>query len=364
MNYEPLKRYWSIYALFALYTFLAIGYFLSYAMWHFPDGGAHMGYIYDVIKDNYPNYISGETTLGPKLNYLNHPAMYYLITGELIRLLHGVSHAVVLAQMINFLISALTVYITWRSLKVLIASELAVFFGVSMVLLTPMFVELSVAVNNDPLNILGCTIIFYGIVNITTEVPHFSKTTLLVFVGGFIAVMTKGTGGLAAVCMVGVHILANIPLWLKHMKRLAPYQWVIIASLVISALAYYVIQYIHYHTLFPAPQSNPADWFAISNPNRPREELFNYFMTFLNSNFDSFIKPYGHTLFIDSTLRVSMITITISTLFILLPVVLIFKNDGDDVVRMFMIQMFLSLVIFLVFYFFVLYKMHMRTGYM
>ena len=364
MNYESLKRYWSIYALFALYTFLTVGYFLSYAMWHFPDGGAHMGYIYDVIKDNYPNYTNGETTLGPKLNYLNHPAMYYLITGELIRLLHGVSHAVVLAQMINFLISGLTIYITWRSLKTLIASELAVFFGVSMVLLTPMFVELSVAVNNDPLNILGCAIIFYGIVNITAEVPRFSKTMLLVFVGGFIAVMTKGTGGLAAVCMVGMHFLANISLWFKHIKRLTAYQWIIIASLVITVLAYYAMQYIHYHTLFPAPQGNPADWFAIINPDRPREELFNYFMAFLNSNFDSFIKPYGHTLFVDSALRISMITITISILFILLPILLIFKNNRDDIVGMFLIQMFLSLILFSIFYFLVLYKMHIRTGYM
>ncbi|MFK8880498.1 MULTISPECIES: ArnT family glycosyltransferase [unclassified Enterobacter] len=364
MNYEPLKRYWSIYALFALYIFLVVGYFLSYSMWHFPDGVAHMGYIYDVIKDNYPNYISGETTLSPKLNYLNHPAMYYLITGELIRLLHGVSHAVVLAQMINFFISALTVYITWRSLKTLVASELAVFFGVAMLLLTPMFVELSVAVNNDPLNILGCTILFYGIVNITVGIPNFSKTTLLVFVGGFIAVMTKGTGGLAAVCMVGMHILANISLWLKHMKRLTAYQWGIIVSLVITALAYYAIQYIHYHSLFPAPQGNPADWFVISNPDKPREALFDYFTAFLNSNFDSFIKPYGHTLFIDSTLRVSVITITLSTIFILLLVVLIFNYNNDGAVRLFLIQMFLSLIVFLVFYFLVLYKMHMQTGYM
>ncbi|HFT7230101.1 TPA: hypothetical protein ACGRRU_004317, partial [Enterobacter chengduensis] len=156
----------------------------------------------------------------------------------------------------------------------------------------------------------------------------------------------------------------NISLWLKHMKRLTAYQWGIIVSLVITALAYYAIQYIHYHSLFPAPQGNPADWFVISNPDKPREALFDYFTAFLNSNFDSFIKPYGHTLFIDSTLRVSVITITLSTIFILLLVVLIFNYNNDGAVRLFLIQMFLSLIVFLVFYFLVLYKMHMQTGYM
>jgi hypothetical protein len=358
MKNNNIKTMWPLLVTLLIYFVLSMGYFLSYSVIHFPDGVSHMGYVYNVFFYDYPNYSDGINFIGDKYNHLNHPPLYYLLAGGLAKIDHSGQHIVGIAQSVNVAISLSILVTVWITLRKLNFSQIAVFCGLQMILLTPMFLELSVAVNNDPLSILGCAIAFYGIVCCYTNDSKFNQSILLIIIGGVITSLTKGTGALTIVCMVAIHVIFNFKVWWSLSKKITPFQWGITAFFLLVVLTYYLVTFKVYHSLFPAPQGNPADWFAVTHPDTPRWSVVEHIHYFLLSNYQTYITPYGHGDFTDSENRIVFIEAFLFVFAVLLPIVgLIIRKDK------FLLLGIISFVLFMICYFYTIREIHLRTGY-
>jgi hypothetical protein len=358
MKSNSVKMIWPLITISMIYFSLCIGYFFSYTIANFPDGISHMGYVYDVFLHNYPNYSNGTNFIGEKFNHLNHPPLYYLLAGGVAKIDYFGHHIVTIVQMVNVAISFFILFIVWKILRELNFSQVGVFCGLLMIMLTPMFLELSVAVNNDPLSILGCAIAFYGIVCCHYDDRKFNHSILFIVVGSGIASLTKGTGALTIVCMVVTYFIFNFKLWWGLSKKITSFQWGVITIFTLAVLIYYLVTYTTYHSLFPAPQGNPADWFAVTHPDASRWNILEHIHYFLLSNYHTYITPYGHGDFVDSENRVLLIDVFLIVFFILLFTVgFIIRRDK------FLLIGFISFVLFMVLYFYTIRQMHLRTGY-
>lgn len=359
MKNNNIKELWPLLVTLVIYFTLCAGYFFSYSMGDFPDGLYHMGYVYDVFLHNYPNYVGGTNFISEKLNYLNHPPLYYLLAGGLTKVDYTGNHIVGIAQSVNVIISLLTLAVTWKALKNLKFSRVGIFCGLLMILLTPMFMELSVAVNNDPLSILGCAIAFYGVVNCYADNSQFNHSILLIILGGVIAALTKGTGALTIVCIVGTHVLFNIKLWWALIKKINISQWIVVIFFTVVVVSYYAVTYKVFHALFPAPQGNPADWFAFIHPDAPRWNIIEYASYFLISNYNTYITPYGHSTFVDSDTRLlSLNAFLLIFTFLLLIIGAFLRKDK------FLSVSIISFILYMIFYFYTIRQLHLQTGYL
>ena len=355
-----------IFSLSFFFLILAIGYSQSYSPGLFPDEFAHMGYVNDVIKHHFPDYTNGLIYSSNKLNYLNHPALYYFIVGELASIMHLQDAFAYVGRYLNMFISIIIIVLICCMLYRATYSRLATFMGGAFLLVIPMFILLGSAVSNDQINVLGCTFVIYGLLGLMEfNKNHKPLTSYIIFicVGGIIASLSKATGSLVIVCLLGTVTLFNFTSMIKIIKKISPKQWLIIITSIAIVVIYF--SYIHnvYGQFYPAPQGTPALWFFIEHTNAKRLGFSEFFELFLFKNLMTLIIPYGHIYFPDSEARIFLTKAVLIVLAIMSVFILIKKNSKDkyfyDVTSSFIVAFF----IFLTIYFFIIREMHLNTGY-
>lgn len=347
--------------LLALFLCISSGYLLSYQFRDFPDGIAHMGYVYDVIREGFPDYRSGLYSTGEKYNHLNHPALYYLLSGYIVRLFSLQHHAVLVAQLVNMVIGSLIILITFRTLKRVGCSSGAIFAGMTIFMLLPMFPLLCASVSNDPISFLGCSVFLYALISVKEE--QASRRILAgLFIGGAIAALSKATAALAIICMFAVHFLIYMRAWTTFIKHSRRSDYFIPALSLIAVLSYYIVIHHIYGAFFPSPQKGPDVMFQTMNPAAERLGLVDYIKLFFNANLFSLTQPYGHVEFEDSLLRVDLLKWLLLGLSIGVVMLTSLTKAKTEAQRA-SLAMMIAFILFVVFYFIALRKLHLQTGY-
>lgn len=348
-------------ALISLFLAISLGYLLSYPFTAFPDAIGHMGYVNDVIKNGFPDYRHGLYITGDKYNHLNHPALYYLLSGYVIRLFGLQPHAVIAAQMINMIIGALILLITFKTLKKVGCSSWAIFTGMTMFMLLPMFPLLCASVSNDPISFLGCSVFLYALVRV--KEPQASRSILAgLFIGGAIAALSKATAALVVICLFAVHFLIFLRAWKELLIRSRRGDYLIPAITLIIVLGYYFVIHHLYGSFFPSPQKGPDVMFQTMNPDAVRLDLLAYLQLFLGGNIYTLTQPYGHGGFEDSLLRIDLLKWLLLVVLISVAGLTLFAKAKSAAQRT-SLAMIIAFILFMIFYFATLRNLHLRTGY-
>ena len=350
-----------------LFIIFALGYSHSYAPGAFPDEFAHMGYVNDVIKHHFPDYINGLVYSTNKLNYLNHPALYYMVVGELAALLHLQDVFVSVGRYVNMVVSVFIIALTCAMIYKTTKSRLATLTGGMLLLIVPMFVVLGSAVNNDQVNILGCTLVIYGLIQlmeVDKDKPNITFSLILLCAGGVIASLSKATGSLAIFCLLLSVAVFNFSALVELIKKLTLKHILIIASSLAIVAFYFLYMHVVYGKFYPAPQGNPATWFFVDNPTAGRLSLLDFAITFWQKNLYTLASPYGHVIIIDSAVREIVFKCILIMLVIMAGFVLLAKtvkkNTRMDIVFSFII----AFILFCIVYLFTIRQMHMNSGYL
>lgn len=348
------------------YLMLGIGYSQSYNPGFFPDEFAHMGYIVDVLKNNFPDYREGLIFSSNKLNYLNHPALYYVIVGELAKLLDLQDAFANVGRYLNMLISVIIIALTCRMLYQTTKSSLATFLGGAFLLVIPMFVLLGSAVSNDQINTLGCTLVIYGLLGlmeIDKEKKPLTSWILCICAGGIIASLTKATGSLAIVCMLVSVAIFNFSRVIQLVKNLSVKQWLIIVASVAIVVVYFINVHKIYGGFYPAPQGTPATWFFVENPDAKRLAFSDFVGNFLNGNLVTLTIPYGHIYIADSESRIVVVKAILIVLTVMAGYVSIKKSSKKESYFVITSSLIVAFFIFFIIYLFTIRDMHLKTGY-
>lgn len=148
-----------------LFYILCFGYYSGTDLGLFPDENQHLGYVIDVTNHGFPDYVRGMSYGTNKLNYLQHPALYYLVAGAVEKLLDLLNISdFKLIRLVNVVISSLTLLTVYFSLKKFISNQFVIFTSLLLIISIPMFVALSSSISNDPLMILGGALIFHALI--------------------------------------------------------------------------------------------------------------------------------------------------------------------------------------------------------
>jgi len=366
MNKQKLSVILIVVFLCLFYVMLAVGYSQSYSPGFFPDEYAHMGYIVDVIKNNFPDYNEGLIYSSNKLNYLNHPALYYVIVGELAKLFHLQDAFANVGRYVNTLISVIIIALTCRMLYQTTKSRLATFLGGTFLLVIPMFVLLGGAVSNDQINTLGCTFVIYGLLGlmeIDKDKQPLTSYILFICAGGIIASLSKATGSLAILCMMACIAIFNFSRLIQLVKNLSVKQWLLIIASVAVVALYFVSVHKTYGGFYPAPQGTPATWFFVENPTAKRLAFFDFAGNFLNGNLVTLTIPYGHIYIADSESRILVVKTILVLLAVMAGYVLIKKSSKNESYFTITFSFIVAFFIFFIIYLFVIRDMHLKTGY-
>lgn len=348
------------------YLILGVGYSQSYNPGFFPDEFAHMGYVVDVMKNHFPDYRNGIIFSSNKLNYLNHPALYYIIVGELASLLHSQDAFASVGRYVNMIISLIIIIMTCRMLYQSTHSRLATFVGGAFLLVIPMFVLLGSAVSNDQINVLGCTFVIYGVLGLMERHKDGQPlTSYIIFIcaGGIIASLSKATGSLAIVCLLASVALFNFSGLVKIIKKISLKQWLIIAASISIVVIYFICINRVYGGFYPAPQGTPAAWFFIEHPDAKRLAFSEFFDNFLNGNLVTLTIPYGHVYIFDSETRIFIVKAILIMLGVMAGCVLVNRSSKDNPFFNVTFSFVVAFFIFFAIYFFTIRDMHLKTGY-
>ncbi len=350
-------------ALFSFFIMCA-GYYSAYELDAFPDETAHLGYILNVIDKGFPDYKEGKDPKvgrNQKLNYLKHPALYYVFTGNALRFFHSdkfQDHK--RFRLANVFFSTLTLLVIYASIRRLGLNPWSLWMGLSFILTVPMFVALSASINNDPLMILGCALVTFSFVElIRHERP---LVALILFLMGFvITFLTKATGALTVTTIASYFIIFDYKKTI-HFYSIAPKARIITPLALVVVIVYYTGIYFNFGTFFPAPQGAPRDWYAALNPDAPRWCLMEHLSRFLESNYLTLVKTYGQVYFPDLAAREFLINVIFLAFFILVMRGILIKRHKKEYKHL--IQgLNISFVIFLVIYFLTIRNIHLSTGY-
>lgn len=366
MNKQKNRVVLMVVLLSLFFLILAIGYSQSYSPGVFPDEFAHMGYVVDVIKHHFPDYNNGLIYSSSKFNYLNHPALYYIIVGELASVLHLQDAFVSVGRYVNMLVSVIIIALTCKMLYLTTRSILATFVGGAFLLVIPMFVVLGSAVNNDQINILGCTLVIYGLHGLMAadrESKTITSNIFLICLGGVIASLSKATGSLAIICLLTSVIIFNFSSVILLIKNIALKQFVFIMVALAIVVFYFAWVYVVYGKFYPAPQSNPAIWFFIEHPNAERMALTDFSDYFFHNNLLSLLLPYGHVQFADSGIRSVILKIILIMTGCMAGYIVLKKLFNNNGLYNLEFSFVMAFALFLILYFLTIRQLHLNTGY-
>lgn len=362
--YSNLTSHAGLYSILMLLFLLCIGYNISTRLGLFPDETQHLGFVINVIKSGFPDYVNGYGFESNKLNYLEHPALYYLLTGYISKLtLLMVDVSYKSFRLVNYFISALTIIYIYKSLLVMNVRKISIFFAFFPLLSIPMFIMLSASYNNDPLMILGCTLVFYSFVLFYDKDDNLTYFIRYFLLGCVITALTKATGALAIVCIIAVYLIFQNKKIVQTLSKLKFYDWlwIILAALVV--IIYYSFTYYKFGHFFPSAQENPSIWYKLTVPNAPRMGLLEHLVAFYNSNVYTLLDPYGHQIFDDILIREKLDAFVL----VMMPVFLMIsfiklKSENNKFVQLFLI-FFFGYVIFMILYFCEIHALNHATGY-
>ncbi|WMY75903.1 hypothetical protein RHD99_08175 [Buttiauxella selenatireducens] len=346
---------------------LAIGYAHSYNPGFFPDEFAHMGYVVDVIKNKFPDYNNGLVFSSNKLNYLNHPALYYVIVGELASLLHLQDMYANVGRYVNMIISIIIIILTCRMLYATTKSMLATFTGGAFLLVIPMFVVLGSAINNDQINVLGCTLVIYGLlglIEVERKNKSLTSSVIIICIGGIVASLSKATGSLVIVCLLVSVALFNFSTFIKIIKKISLKEWLLIILSILIIIFYFACVHAIYDDFYPAPQGNPALWFFIENPNAKRLDFLEFLVNFFKSNLVTITIPYGHVPIIDSETRIVILKSILIMLGGMSSYILAMKLSKNNTFFNLEFSFIIAFAIYITVYVFTIRQLHLNTGYM
>ncbi|MFK3711186.1 hypothetical protein [Leclercia adecarboxylata] len=366
MTKQKLSIVFIVVFLSLFYLILGIGYSQSYNPGFFPDEFAHMGYVVDVMKNHFPDYNNGLIYSSNKLNYLNHPALYYIIVGELASLLHLQDAFASVGRYVNMVISLIIIVMTCRMLYQTTQSRLATFVGGSFLLVIPMFVVLGSAVSNDQINVLGCTFVIYGLLGlmeIYKDNKPLTSSILFICAGGVIASLSKATGSLVIVCLLASVVIFNFSRFIGVIKGVSLKQWLIITIFITIVIIYFVWMHTTYGRFYPAPQGTPALWFFIEQPYAKRLIFSEFLGSFLTKNLITMTIPYGHVFILDNEARIFSVKSILILLAAMAGYVLVNNKSKRNPFFNMAFSFIIAFFIFLVMYFFTIRDMHLKTGY-
>ncbi|MGB7802777.1 hypothetical protein [Buttiauxella sp.] len=346
---------------------MAIGYTISYSPGVFPDEFAHMAYIIDVMNKGFPDYASGIIFSSFKLNYLNHPALYYLIVGKLVSFFHFQYMYADVGRYLNILISIFIIILTCKMLFSTTQSVMATFIGGAFLITIPMFVVSGSAVSNDQINVFGCTLVVYGLLKLMDDHKEnkiLTSSIISICFGGVIASLSKATGSLAIVCLLTSVAFFNFLTIVKIVKKVTLIQWMIILSSLAIVIIYFTYIYGAYGKFYPAPQSNPAIWFAIDNPGAKIFDLSEFVVKFFQANFVTLTVPYGHAPIADIEIRVVILKLILVIISGMTCFVIIKRMSCNDIHYKILFSFVVAYVFFIIIYLYTIRQLHVDTGYM
>lgn len=359
MLYEN-KSFASIIVFFFI---LCIGYYLGSDLGLFPDENPHLGYVLDVAKYGFPDYATGVIYDANKLNRLEHPALYYMLAGGIkkIALIFNMDLYKSL-RFVNVIISIITIAVIHSSLKEFKVKQLPIALSLLILVCIPMFVLLSVSINNDPLTFLGCALIFHGLALYYNN-SSLKNVLILFILGGVVVSLTKATGALSVACIVFVFFIIEIKKLKSRLFELSINNIILLLASLLFIAAYYLITFIKFGKFFPAPQGDPSDWYKLANPDAHRFTITEQIVAFYQANLHTLLIPYGHKPFYDTKLREELLKI----LFLILSFITVlftFKNmKNRSSESRFYFVCILSFLIFMCFYFITIHRMNLKTGY-
>lgn len=352
--------------IFALTTLLllCVGYNYSTPLGIFPDEGAHLGFVMDVVRQGLPDYSHGLIWNSLKLNYLEHPALYYVFTGEFAKLfLHYHDFSLKFLRFTNYFFSALTIYFCWLALLKLKISKNACLFAFIPLLSIPMFIMLSSSVNNDPLMILGCTLAFYAFVTFYNDPSQLSKFILLLLAGCVITALTKATGALNIICVIFSFIIFDFKKVKYILKNLSGRLWFSIFIALAIVAVYYLSIWYRFGHFYPSPQENPAFWYQKTVPDAPRMGIMQHLIAFYHFNMYTLLDPYGHQNFVDTIWREKLEFTVIAALPLCWVISLFSLYKRNRNVFRLMVVYTIAFILFMFFYFIKIRSLHLETGY-
>ncbi|WP_455916081.1 ArnT family glycosyltransferase [Pantoea agglomerans] len=362
--FSNLTSHAGLFSILMLLFLLCIGYNISTRLGLFPDETQHLGFVINVIKSGFPDYVNGYGFESNKLNYLEHPALYYLLTGYISKLtLFMVDVSYKSFRLVNYFISALTIIYIYKSLLVMKLRKTSIFFAFFPLLSIPMFIMLSASYNNDPLMIFGCTLVFYSFVLFYENDENLTYFFRYFLLGCVITALTKATGALAIVCIISVFFILQNRKIIQTLRMLKFFDWlwIIIASFIV--IIYYSFTYYKFGHFFPSAQENPSIWYKLTVPNAPRMGLIEHLAAFYNSNVYTLLDPYGHQKFDDIVIREKFETLVL----LMMPFFWIFsfiklKIEKNKFLQLFLI-FFFGYLIFMILYFYEIHALNHATGY-
>ncbi|WP_199257272.1 glycosyltransferase family 39 protein [Pantoea sp. BAV 3049] len=355
---------WPLKVALLILLLLCFGYNYSTRLGLFPDEAAHLGFVINVMNHGFPDYLHGTIYNSEKFNYLEHPALYYILSGtigKLLFLFHDFSFKTL--RFINFFISSLSFYFIYRSLLEMNVNKTAILFSFIPVLCIPMFIILSASINNDPLMILGCVITFYSFVVYYSDREKVSDFIRWFLLGCVITSLTKATGTLGIVCVLSLFIVFSFRDVKSILIKLNKADWILVVFSVSLVVLYYGFMHHHFGKFFPSAQENPSFWFAKMNPDAERMGIKEHLVAFYHSNAWTLVDPYGHQSFIDTIYREKLLVILISSLpiFLCITVYQQIKTRGK---YLRLVAVFgCAYVLYMCLYFGEIHRMHLATGY-
>ena len=230
-----------------------------------PDELAHISYVHEIADQGHwlPDYTNSRIVHTSQRNYLNHPPLYYTVTGLVGRTLHW---------------NALKNYRRFRALSALMIAA-GVFFWVlvaqaagirngwicaifAAMVSIPMFPYMAAAINNDDLDYLGVAVFFYGLTGIY-RVPK--RAWYVVAAGAAITFLTKATASLFLVSFTAAWLIIQI----RNRKPLPGARHLLRAMILVVIICgvYYLPTMLTYGTPFPhagvlrrglSPPENPV----------------------------------------------------------------------------------------------------------
>jgi hypothetical protein len=215
-----------------------------------------------------------------ELNYLNHPAHYYLMLAHLGPDLEGHPRAIVVFRLFNVMLAA-TALAAWMTVGLMAGWPRPVLYAYLVpILAVPVLIQLAGAVNNDNATLAGG-----GIATLAawTLIETGKRTALLAALAGVvIAAWAKFTGLLLVGGMVG-----GVVVWLIWRGRFRPGWIVPIALAVAFATAPYAALFAEYASPTPSTPGHivllKAGAHAIGSDQAERMSLAAYAVEFLET---------------------------------------------------------------------------------
>ena len=221
-----------------------------------PDEIPHLSYIHDSIRSPQalPNYRDGKIMGFTQPNYLAHPPLYYSglgVIGKVFALHPKADYLIYRLIGVGLVGLGLAfVVLTARELRLTQNTTALLLFACASI---PMFSYIAGSVSNDTLLYTGMSLSFYGMARFANPARHGPDplTPALLLTGLLVVFLTKATGAVFIVLMLGAWGLLN----LRRLQPIILLQnfWLHAAVFAVIVGGYYAYTWLQHGAFFPTP---------------------------------------------------------------------------------------------------------------